>query len=549
MNYRIIILGWIVYLLFSDFLIAQTSQAIESGSLYKTNQSVLFGSDIIINNIPTEDQRNVAICSAYNGWLYSCYWRPDNSGYSYYIMRSTDSGMSWTELFTVHYQSSSEKVITKMDIVACGNNSSNLKVFLGMVITYLPTYQGQGVVLRFNGFTGDYEDEILKDQDSYVHDLALSNDFMYPATNSNPNSVAVLYSKGSPFFSYEKLVFCSSSNEGISFDHVQEIITSATRHFFHVDLTYGRCPSKNTGRYFATWEDKSSLLDSSGHIYTAHTEPFFDSPMTSPVCLDSLDQSAINVCHRPVIACQFDDIDNDSANLTQLVLFEKFEKETNSYKIKGYYNKQSTSTSHFNEFIFNNSTHINVQSDIAYNPFDNTFMLTYFDSTTKKLPLLTNNLNMTDPNNWDVVTSGYNDNSNIGAPFPMIKLNPWQNSSVNVWISDGSGNNGIAMFDAPYGIYPGFSERNEMKCTRHFKAYPIPCDSYFTIAFLAEKEKQIQITLCNQLGQPIMKFADNVFPAGNHRIKADVSKLPAGNYFLLFNNGNFFESGKIIIIR
>lgn len=156
---------------------------------------------------------------------------------------------------------------------------------------------------------------------------------------------------------------------------------------------------------------------------------------------------------------------------------------------------------------------------------------------------------MTDPNTWNVVTSGYNDNTNIGAPFPMIKLNPWQNSSVNVWISDGSGSNGIAMFDAPYGIYPGFSERNDMKSTRHFEVYPIPCDSYFTIAFLAEKEKQIQITLFNQIGQPIMKFADNVFPAGNHRIQTDVSKLPAGNYFLLFNNGDFFESGKIIIIR
>ena len=42
-------------------------------NLVHPDKSVLFGFDTYINNQPNEDQKNIAICSAFNGWLYGVY--------------------------------------------------------------------------------------------------------------------------------------------------------------------------------------------------------------------------------------------------------------------------------------------------------------------------------------------------------------------------------------------------------------------------------------------------------------------------------------------
>ena len=38
-----------------------------------TGRSMMFGQDIVIRNLPNQDQQNAAICSAPNGWLYNTY--------------------------------------------------------------------------------------------------------------------------------------------------------------------------------------------------------------------------------------------------------------------------------------------------------------------------------------------------------------------------------------------------------------------------------------------------------------------------------------------
>jgi len=56
----------------------------------------------------------------------------------------------------------------------------------------------------------------------------------------------------------------------------------------------------------------------------AHSEPDFNSPFTTPVCLDSLDSTGINKNRNPKITCQFSIADNDSSNLTEIILAEKW---------------------------------------------------------------------------------------------------------------------------------------------------------------------------------------------------------------------------------
>jgi len=52
----------------------QAQNGLLGGSAFPLkSQSSLFGKDIVINDSSTQDQHNVVICSAFNGWLYCVY--------------------------------------------------------------------------------------------------------------------------------------------------------------------------------------------------------------------------------------------------------------------------------------------------------------------------------------------------------------------------------------------------------------------------------------------------------------------------------------------
>jgi hypothetical protein len=91
-----------------------------------------------------------------------------------------------------------------------------------------------------------------------------------------------------------QITFYSSSNGVMSFDNTKVVATTSNSYFHKVALNYGRSPSWSTGRYFAVWEAQAGQTSTIGHIYTAHSEPDFNSAFTKPVCIDSVDPSTIN---------------------------------------------------------------------------------------------------------------------------------------------------------------------------------------------------------------------------------------------------------------
>ena len=511
-------------------------------------QSPLFGKDIVINDSSSQNQRQVAICSAFNGWLYAVYTY-FNTTYNcpaIKIFKSIDNGIIWTKINDII--SNPVWPYTSMDMVVMGDSISNLKLFVSFVFALDEAGPGVGYVDRFNGITGNWEEILLQDNSCYR--IALSTDFMYPATNSNPHSLGILYSAQNIFTNnQDSIIFCSSSNGGITLDNRQIISTITGNKFHKVALGYGRSPSYPTGRYFAVWEKQETINSTLGHIYTAHSNPNFNSPFTTPVQLDAMDPSALNMCRNPVIACQYNNADNDSANLTEVVLFEKYNPSNQKYDIRGYYNLQATNHSNFKKLTISNSAHNNFQPSINFNPFDSTFMVTFYDATTQKLPFLLNNFNLNNPDNWQVVTTGYNDDDNLSAPFPKVALNIGQKQGANVWANEGTGGNGIAMFDAPYSTYTGVSEINISTLARLIGAYPNPCSNEIKIAFELKKSGKVTINIQSVLGQPLGTVTDQYYPEGKHVVQYDVSDFPAGTYFYYFRLGDFTASGKFTVVR
>jgi len=505
------------------------------------NRSILFGKDIVIHDQPNNNQRNLAICSAFNGWLFSGYSYTSSTGERCSLLKSIDDGITWSIIMddVVPYS----YVISKISLTTSGNNLSNLRLFLGVMMKDTNDNTGHLWVGHYKVEPFGPDGEAFGDPNN-CRDLSLSNDFTYPATGSNPNSLGLIFSKHGI---RDSIVFKSSSN-GETFN-TDRGIAGSTSYFGKVALGYGSSLSYSTGRYFAVWEEKDNENANTGHIYTSHSEPNFNGVFTKPFCLDSLDPTDINLCRNPVIACQYGEMDNDSSNLTSVILFEKYNPVTSKFEIKGYFNKKSTLTNYFKSFSITDPNNNNLQSAVSFNPYNSIFMVTYFDSTEQKLLFLTNNFNLQNPYSWNVVSPGYNDSSNISDPYPKVEVTPSQQQGVNAWISEGIGGKGIAMFDAQYSTWTGISEINKTTEFRLIGAYPNPCSNEVKIAFEIKKAGKATINLFNILGQPLGTITDQSYSEGRNMVKYNVSDLPEGTYLYYFKSGDFTTSGKFTVMR
>ncbi len=510
--------------------------------------SPLFGKDIVINDQPGQNQQGVTICSAFNGWLYSAYSHnnPDNMT-SVTIMKSTDNGITWIQLFDGSVGMTGI-TIPKVELLVCGSNESEIKLFLGM--QYCDTaFNSTGVgVDRLDGNTGFLEEVLF--EDGSVRDFALAQDNLFPALNANPFSIGLLFSK----VGYaDSLILKTSGNGGVSFNS-QKIVAiephNSTDIFKKVALSYGICPSKNTGRYFAAWEKQNKYSTSNlGHIFTAHSEPYFNSVFTTPVCLDNLDPAITNRCNTPVIACQANNIDNDSSNLTEIILFQKYLQGSNEADLQGCYNLQSTSSSYFNLMTLGSSTDTRSQPDICFNPFDSKFLVTYFNSSKHLLPFLTNQFNLTTPDSWAIVTPGYNDHSEIESPNPKVEINYIQYSSVNVWLENRYGANNLSMFDAQYSTYTGYDRNPKFKKDLVIHLFPNPCTDYVTIQFDLPEEEIANVLIFDPIGNKMESKRTEIINAGIHEYKLNVSNFSTGCYFYKVETKHTISSGKLLVIR
>jgi len=327
------------------------------------------------------------------------------------------------------------------------------------------------------------------------------------------------------------------------------VVAFTDRYLEKVSLSFGRSITKDEGRYFAAWEKKEDANNSTGSIYSSHSEPDISSPFTTPVCLDSIESADIGKCNNPKISSQYGDLDNDSANLTSVVLYEKYNNVTNRYDLKGYYNLQPTTSNYFKPISFSDPSHYNRQSSIAFNPFDSIFMVTYFDSTGHKLPFLTNDFNLENPNQWDLVSSGYNDYPVTIAPYPRVIINEEEESGTVVWIADGTGEKGVAMFDAVYSTYTNFQDDTQKDGISIYRIYPNPCSSHANISFSLQNHQHITLTLYSLLGSYILTLVDNIFPPGNNNLLVYLKDLPTGTYLFTIRSETTFSIGKLCIIN
>ncbi|MFZ4521084.1 MAG: T9SS type A sorting domain-containing protein [Bacteroidales bacterium] len=505
------------------------------------NRSVLFGTDIVILDQAQKNQTNTDICYAFNGWIFSAFIFNATNTQEVKIMKSVDNGLTWS-LFYNKAVFPPGYVVTKIDIVSTGDSLSNLKIVLACIYHDTLVYGVTAFAAVHNGITGAWERNLLVIQsaDFTPRDIALASDALSPANNLHPGSVGILYSRHA--YNKDSVIFLASVDGGLSIAS-RKVVTVTDNYVLKVSLSYGSGATLNGGRYYAAWSGMP------GHIYTAHTEPGITSPMTAPKNLDSLQSLWTNQCRNPVIACQFGNMNNNAGNITEVVLFEKFNPLTNDYDIAGCYNPQSSTSSNYQPFEVAATTNNEVQPDVVFNPFDSTFILTYFDETAKKLPFLTNDFNLQNPDIWSIIHPGYNDNSDLVSPFPKVSLNTGLKQGVLAWTGRRTGGNGVALFDAVYNYYTSIRNNRLAADYFSFSISPNPCQYNTCIGFDLPKEEKISISIYNLQGIEVFDSGEKYFQSGHYIEEINLSKLIPGYYIVNFRAGTCSGSAKLIVIH
>ena len=504
---------------------------------YKSDAAVLFGKDIVIFPRPERNQRASDILAVFNGWLYAANTNDDYPEKRITLFRSINNGMTWDSIGSccLAYE---HEMIPEITLTYTGNSENNLKVYACWI--YFDTIYSTSFfsAAKFNGVTGAIEPAGWFNSQN-PNDVKIDNN-----SSIGANIIAFLIdmelwpAKHGLFLRY-------STDEGNTFHYTKIIEYAYPKEVKSVSLSYGFSPITNTGRFFAVWRVDDTQNAQTGRIYTAHSEPDFNSPFTSPVCIDNLNSSDINLCRNPVIVCQKGNMVNDSANLTTVILYERYDENSGTSDLKGYYNLQSISSNYFKPLSFTNSSHNNIQADADFNPYDSTFMVTWFDSTTQKLRCVMNKMNMTNPNSWMNVSSGYNDQPVTNAPHPRITIHPFEQSCANTWIAEGGNGNGIALFDALYSTY-NFIPDSQWDIGK-VKILPNPCSDYFMLGFYSNIDQTVDITIRSILGCQVKRFGSFNCFIGNNTFKLNTTEFPSGTYIINVSTKNNSCQCKLII--
>ncbi len=504
------------------------SLAIVLWGLVPTMAQSDYGTDVIVNNVPTTNQRKPSLAIAGNGWLYAAYVTNVGTTYGYQVYKSTNNGQNWSNFD--NYSTTSE-IWYGVKVTVCG--PAPYKVFItklrsfnssGYYNLYISEYDGTTAAWNGNRFTHTTTTTLA------ILDFDLVADDLFPSYGSTPYGVGLLYSRRSGI---DSIKFVYSTNGGTNF---AAPVTVATTGSFYgkVSLAYARSNSYSNGRYNAAWEQKTAGSARTGRILWARNTTYIYSPFTTPVYLD-VEGSTTGKCFNPKIACQFNNTDNDSSNVTAVVLMERvFSAGDND--VIGYYNNRVSSYNNWYRLDIENNSYNSKQPDINYDSYYNNFLVTYWDSTHTYLPYVVHGFNITPANQytWPLLAAHYNDNTTMGSllqPYPVVEINNDLHQVAHLWSREGTGGNGVMMFDAEYRPV-AINELITYNNNKINNIYPNPAYGAANIEIELSKSAKVEINAYDISGKKICNLYNAQTPEGISTISFDVSNLANGNYVI-----------------
>jgi hypothetical protein len=519
------------------------------GVQLKAQSNPLFANDIKVELNTMANQRNVRIASASNGWLFAAYIVNDSvSQKGGVVVRfSKNGGINWSPFNGYAYNQHSYYLAC--DISVAGLDSNHLYVFVGTVRKDLKTRRYEVNVEKYSATrlaitpVSVYFQQLDTNR---VMDIALTSDYHFPAAKDSIYSVGMIYSHSGGLFA-DTLVFADTHKYGAKFAKAHRIAHTSS-HYRKVALSYMRSPSSSRGAYVAAWEQIAAANSTLGHIYTARTAVNIDSVWTTPVCLDSLSPTTNGFVRSPSIAGQVNNFDNDSANVTAVVVFDCARNgRTDSLDILGYYNKRADSTSFWNLFPVAATTNNELQSGIDFDISTGNFILTYYDSTAGGLPYLRQPFNMPSPGMWTVSKTNYSDNASLlKAPWPRVVMVAPMNKAFFAWVNDPANKNGVVMCDGEY-LFTGIAPEVNEGGLKIYALYPNPTATTSYLPVSVNTSTKLKLAVYNILGELVLPEEAIQLNAGTQNIEMHTESLQSGIYLVHVWNGNVVHTSRLSV--
>lgn len=509
--------------------------------------SPLYTNDVIIQNTPGIDQRNVRISVAFNGWLYAAYTTVDsaNNAGGITIRSSRDNGITWN---TLDSYSNTGYRYTAMDVVVAGTDTTSLTIYLAGVNNNLTSGAYVLFVDRYNATTGAFigSNYNLQAGTRKIYDVALATDYLFPAMGCSPYGLGLVYSTYTSI--QDSINFIGSVDGGATWS-VRQNVAVTGMYNRKVSLSYGRSASGSNGRYFAAWERLGSSTARTGNIYSSHSVSTVDGPWITPVNLDSISSTMIGLCANPQIATSFGTTDNDSASVTAVVMVQRdYTGNGSDYDLLGFYNKRAHFTNYWYRLDVVNTNENDLQPDVTYDPTNGNFLGVFYDSTNGKLPYLVNEVNLLNPSTWTPITPQYNDNNtNLKAAWPRVEINPVVTQTAHAWIAEGSGTHGVAMFDAEYNITGVHNNGGLPRGGMIQNVYPSPAGNQATLNYLVSSESEVVINVYNAIGEVVETRTLGNKVAGEYNEVFDVASWSNGVYLIEVINGGVSQSTRLVV--
>jgi hypothetical protein len=81
------------------------------------------------------------------------------------------------------------------------------------------------------------------------------------------------------------------------------------------------------------------------------------------------------------------------------------------------------------------------------------------------------------------------------------------------------------------------------------ECHPNPAREKTTVHFRINSTNHVSIDLFDNQGKKVRVWVNDTYPPGEHKVDADLTDLPAGNYIYQLKSGFFKDSKKLAIVK
>jgi hypothetical protein len=509
------------------------------GIPYKSMESPVYGSDVLIQGNASEDQRSAKIVIAPNGLIYAAYMI--SSG-GFRVARSADNGTTWTHSAT--YRAGYSLNAIDLAVTGADTNTMNLWVVsTGYMTNSIDIWDV--TVEKLDRQMAQVSSVLLDQRFANVGypDVAIATDFAFPSAGASPFSIGVIYCKMGT--SNDNIIFKSSADGGNTYANMQILVSTGMAHM-NVALGFGRSPAFSQGRYFAAW-DKQEFFggDYFGQVLTAYTINQFDGSWSAPYRLDTIAGGMSNSAKDPSIACQADQVNNANGAFSVVVTYDKLLSGSNKC-VYGAGNLNPVGGNSWSPvFSSGTGTRHDIEPDVNYDASRQNFYVAWSDSLNAKLKCAVNDVNLQTAGAWTPVSDGFNDVANISHPFPKVKVNPVTNQVVHVWDGHRSTMITNATFDKG-DLYVGMADAAVAE-RFSFSVSPNPCQSQANLSFSLDREVVVAASLYDLSGRQVWALPSQLLSNGSHTVRLNTENLEPGCYIVQLSAGNSAGFQRIVV--